>query len=301
MSTATQAAPVERPHGRAEGLRRGDPRLRPARGGHRGEAREADRRLQGAAQLRDLEEARRARLPRRLGCRGVRRHRRRHGRRLPVPRGGVPRAAAGRRLPGDADHRRRRQQVRHRRAEAAGDRRHVRGQGLGDRDERARGRLRRRQPLLQGGEVERRLRAQRPEDLDLRGPHRRPDPDDRPHRQLRLQARGPDDVPRPDRRRGRRDQRDRDDGRQGGQRRLLDRLLPRRQPRPGRGRRRLGAADERPQRRAADHRRERARHRPAGLRRRARLHQGAQAVRPADRHLPDAASTGSPTWRPSSR
>ncbi len=45
------------------------------------------------------------------------------------------------------------------------------------------------------------------------------------------QARGPDDVPRPHRLRGDRDQPDRDDGRQGDQRRLHDRPLPRRLPR----------------------------------------------------------------------
>ena len=49
----------------------------------------------------------------------------------------------------------------------------------------------------------------------------------------------------------------------------------------------LDAADGRPQRRAPDHRRAVAGHRPAGDGRHARLRQGAQAVRPPDRQLPD--------------
>ena len=83
------------------------------------------------------------------------------------------------------------------------------------------------------------LRPQRPEDLDQRRPSRRPRPRRRPLRQLGLQARGPDDDLGPDRRRGHRDQRHPDDGRQGGQRRLPDRL-----PRPRRphDRRRTAAA-----------------------------------------------------------
>ena len=54
---------------------------------------------------------------------------------------------------------------------------------------------------------------------------------DRPLRLLRLQARGPDDDLGPDRRRGDRDQRDPDDGRPRGQRRLPDRLPRARRPR----------------------------------------------------------------------
>ena len=72
-------------------------------------------------------------------------------------------------------------------------RRHLRGPGRGDRDVRARGRLRRRQPQVQGRAAERRLRAQRPEDLDQRRPPRRPRARRRPLRLLGLQARGPDD------------------------------------------------------------------------------------------------------------
>ena len=92
---------------------------------------------------------------------------------------------------------------------------------------------------------ERRVRAERAEDLDQRRPPRRPHPRHRPLRQLGLQARGPDDVLGPDRRRGRRDPRDPDDGRQGGQRRLPDRLLHRRRAGARRARQRLDAADGR--------------------------------------------------------
>ena len=170
--------------------------------------------------------------------------------------------------------------------------------GRGDRDVRARGGLGRRQPLLPGRAPERRLRPQRPEDLDLGRPHRRPHPGHRPLRHLGLQARGPDDALGPDRRRGDRDPRDRDDGRQGGQRRLPHRLLRAGGARARPGRRRLDAADGGPQRRAPDPRRERARDRPARLRRRARLRQGAQAVRPPDRLLPGAQA---PDRRPRDR
>ncbi len=82
----------------------------------------------------------------------------------------------------------------------------------------------------------------------------------------------------------------------------------RRRRRPGReprrpGGRRLDAAHGRTQRGAPDHRREHARARPARVRRRARLRQGAQAVRPPDRQLPGPASTASPIsrWRSSAR
>ena len=47
--------------------------------------------------------------------------------------------------------------------------------------------------------------------------------------------------------------------------------------------------------------RHRARPGPAVVRRRARLRQGAQAVRPPGRQLPGDLSTSSPTWPPSSR
>ena len=87
---------------------------------------------------------------------------------------------------------------------------------------------------------------------------------------------------------GHRDPRHPDDGRQGGQRRLLDRLLRARGARPRPGRRRVDAADGRPERRAADPGGVGARHRAARVRRRPRLHQGAQAVRTADRLVPGA-------------
>ncbi len=70
--------------------------------------------------------------------------------------------------------------------------------------------------------------------------------------------------------------------------------------RPGPGRRCLDAADGGAQRRAADPGRERARDRPARLRRRARLRQGTQAVRSPDRLVPGPAPTGSPISRPRS-
>ena len=60
--------------------------------------------------------------------------------------------------------------------------RHRRRRGGGDRDVRARGRLRRGQPALQGRAAQRRLRDQRPEDVDLRGPARRAHPARVPHR-----------------------------------------------------------------------------------------------------------------------
>ena len=72
-----------------------------------------------------------------------------------------------------------------------------------------------------------------------------------------------------------------------------DRLL-------GDGGQALDAAHVRAQRRAADPRRADARHRPARVRRHARLRQGARAVRPADRLLPGAQAPASPTSRPRS-
>ena len=150
---------------------------------------------------------------------------------LHLPRGDDARARPDRRLRRQPDRRRRLRALRHRGAEGGDARRHLQRPGRGDRDVRARGRLRRRQPQVQGRAAERRLRAERPEDLDQRRPHRRPRARRRPLRLVRLQARGPDDDLRPHRRRGDRDQRDPDDGRQGGQRRLPDRLPRRRRPR----------------------------------------------------------------------
>ena len=143
-----------------------------------------------------------------------------------------------------------------------------------------------------------RVRAERAEDLDQRRPPRRPHPRHRPLRQLGLQARGPDDVLGPDRRRGRRDPRDPDDGRQGGQRRLPDRLLHRRRAGARRARQRLDAADGGVERRAADPRRHRPGHRAAGVRRPPRLRQGAPAVRPSGRLVPVAQA---PDRRPRDR
>ena len=60
------------------------------------------------------------------------------------------------------------------------------------------------------------------------------------------------------------------------------------------------AADGGPQLRARDPRRHGARAGPAHVRRRARLRQGAQAVRPPGRQLPGASRTSSPTWPPTS-
>ncbi len=210
------------------------------------------------------------------------------GRPVPVPGGDLPRTGPDRRLLGQRDQRRPIRALRHRRAEAGdphGDRRR---RGGGDRDVRARGRLGRRQPALQGRATQRRLRDQRPEDVDLRGAARRAHPARVPHRDGLGQAQGADDAVGPRRLRGGRDPRHRDDGRQGRQRRVLQRLRgPGRQPRgcrrPG-----LDAADERPEHRAADHRRAVHRPRPAGARRRARLHQGARTVRTPDRVLPGA-------------
>ncbi len=168
---------------------------------------------QRAAQRRAVRQDRRPRLARDRGRRGVRRHGRRHGRPLPLPRGDGLRPDPDRRLPGDGDHRRRLRALRHRRAEGRDPRRDRQGQRRGDRDVRARGRLRRRRAALQGGARERRLHDQRPEDLDLRGALRRPHPARLPHRRQRLQARGPDDAEHPQGRRRRRDPRHRDDGR----------------------------------------------------------------------------------------
>ncbi len=139
---------------------------------------------------------------------------------------------------------------------------------------------------------------ERPEDLDLGGPHRRSHPGRGAHRPRRLQARGRQHALRSHGLGRARDQWDRDDGRQGGKRRLPHRLLRPRRAGARPGRRRLDAAHGRAQRRAADHRCHRARAGPARVRRRARLHQGAQAVRAADRLVP---GTQAPHRRPRHR
>ena len=92
----------------------------------------------------------------------------------------------------------------------------------------------------------------------------------------------------PQRCRGDGDDADRHDGRPRDQLPLLHRLRGPRRRRARRGRPGLDPADGGTQRRAPDPRRDDARHRPARLRRRPRLRQGAAAVRPPDRLLPGA-------------
>ena len=132
----------------------------------------------------------------------------------------------------------------------------------------------------------------------LQRPHLRPRARRLPHHQGRVQARGPDDDLGPARRRRDGGGPDRHDGRPRDQPPLLHRLRGPGRRRARRGRPGLDAADGRPQRRAADPRRDDARHRPARLRRRPRLRQGAQAVRPPDRLLPGAPA---PPRRPGDR
>ena len=115
-----------------------------------------------------------------------------------------------------------------------------------------------------------------------------------------LQARGPDDALGPDRRRGDRDPRDRDDGRPGGQRRLPHRLRRARGARPRPGRRRLDAADGRAQRRAPDHSPRASSGSPSGPST-TRSPTSRSASSSAARSAPSRrSSTGSPTWRPRS-
>ena len=137
----------------------------------------------------------------------------------------------------------------------------------------------------QGPARGRRVGARRGEDVVLLRPQGERDPDRLPHRRRRA-PRGPVDDPRAARRRRADHHADQDAGRRGDQR-----APPRRRARarggPARRRgRRLDAADGRPQLRARDPRRHRARPGAAHVRRRARLRQGAQAVRPPDRQLP---------------
>ena len=126
------------------------------------------------------------------------------GRRLHLPRGDDARPGPDRRLRRQPDRRRRLRALRHRGAEAGDPRRHLPGPGRGDRDVRAGGRAptSARSPARpssqNGGYV---LNGQKT--WISRRPHRRPHPRHRPLRQLGLQARGPDDVLGPDRRRGR--------------------------------------------------------------------------------------------------
>ena len=268
---------------------------------HEGAARALTTGLHRAPQPGDLREAGRPRLARRLDRRGVRRLRRRAGRRLHLPRGDD--ACGSSRSPATASA-----------SIVAGayerfgtdeQKQEILGgiaarPGRGDRDVGARGRVRRRQPLLQG-----RTRRTAASSSTARRPGSRPRTSpttswSSPRSDtLGLQARGPDDVLGADRRRGDRDPRDPDDGRQGGQRRLPHRLL-----RPGRTRCSARSSGGWMQLMAGLNV-ERlilaatcARDRAAGLRRRARLRQGAQAVRPADRLVPDAQA---PDRRPRDR
>ena len=136
--------------------------------------------------------------------------------------------------------------------------------------------------------IQRRLRDQRAEGVHLQRPHLRPRARGLPHHQGREQARGPVDDLRPQGHRGHGDDPDRHDGRPRHQHPLLQRLRGPGRAAARRGGPRLDAADGRPQRRAPDPGRDHARNRPARLRRRPRLRQGAQAVRPPDRQLPGA-------------
>ena len=193
-------------------------------------------------------------MARRRDPRGIRRDRRRVGRPVPAVRGVLSRPDPDGLLPGDDDVGAPGRAVRNRRAEGgdpAGDRRRHR---VRDRDVRARGRVRRRQPVVSGRALERRLRDQRPEDLDHGRPRGRPHPARVPDLADRGQAFRIDHDFGPERRGRARDPGDRDDGRARGKRHVLHRLLRargagRRPPRPG-----VDAADGRAQQRAADHR-----------------------------------------------
>ncbi len=251
------------PDRRTAAVRRGDPRLQRARGGDARAARRAHQRGHRAAQPGPLQAVRSARLRRRGDPGGLRRLRRRARRPVPAARRVHQGPAADRRDERQPDRRGRLRALRHRGAEAGHARRDRPRRGHGDRDERAGGRVRRRRAQVQGGPRGRRLPHHRPQDLDQRRARRRADPADLPHRRERLQARGHHDARGAGEREGRRDPRHPDDGRQGGQRRLVRRRRrPRREP-ARRGGQRLDAAHGRPQRRAPDHRREHARARPS--------------------------------------
>ena len=209
--------------------------------------------------------ARRGRVRRRHVARGVRR------------RGARP-APAGRRQPGDRPRRRsghlrrdRRRharpdadRARHRGAEAAPPRPDADGGGgVVPALLRARGRLRPRRPADARAPARRRLvAALGPEGVDDERPARQLRPAARAHERRRAQAQGPDDVHRPDGRRGRHDP----PAAPGLRRRALQRGVLRRRRAPGRlrgrpGRRRLGRrADD------ADVRARRDRARRRGLR-----------------------------------
>ena len=134
--------------------------------------------------------------------------------------------------------------------------------------------------------------------MDQRGAPVRPRAAGVPDRPRGGQARGPDDAQRAQRRRGHGDPPDRDDGRRGGQRRVLHRLPRARRAAAGRGGQRLAAADVRAERGAADPGRADAGRGRARVRRRAGLRQGARAVRAADRLVPDHQT---PAGRPGHR
>ena len=117
--------------------------------------------------------------------------------------------------------------LRHRRAEEEDPRRDRLGLRRGHRHDRARGRLRRRQPLHEGRAVlgqRGRLRHQRAEGVHLERPHLRPRPGRLPHLQGRVQARGPLDDLRPQGHPRDGDDPDRHHGRPRDQHRLLQRL-----------------------------------------------------------------------------
>ena len=224
--------------------------------------------------------------------RGVRRLGRHVRRRVALPGGDLTWALARRRrLRRHADRRRRAQLVRHRGAEAGAPRRGGQERQLpGDRDVGARGGVGCRRAQDPRRARERRVRPERVEDVDLLRARGQPRADRLPDAGGLDEARGPLDDLRPARRRGHDDDADRD-----ARRRRHERDLPRQRARPGRepagrGRQRLAAADGRPEQGARDPGRAGARPRAARVRRRARVREGAQAVRPPDRQLPGAAA-----------
>ncbi len=286
---------------RAARLRLRHPRLLQPRVRHPGAARAAHQPLHRAAQRRHLQADGRPRLARPHHPRGVRRLGRHHARRLPLHGGDLARHGPHRRLLHHPDRRRRHQTVRHRRAEAEGPRRRRQGVGRVHRHDRARVRLRRRLPHNRGSAVEWRMGPQWPEGLHLQRPHLGPRPHRLPHHQGREQARGPLDDLRPGGHRRHGDDAHRHHGRPRDQHRLLQRLRGPLRTAPRRAGSGLDAAHGRPQHRAPHPRRHHARHRPARLRRRPRLRQGAQAVRPARSAPSRPSSTASRTSPPTSR
>ncbi len=186
---------IQTPDRRAARVRRGDPRLRPARVRHARAARRAHRQRHASRTTRSSTRG----SPSSAGS-GVRDLRavRRLGRRRRSTCACCARSSRAARSrwassPVTHDHRRRGRAVRDRGAEAGDPRRRRRRPRRGDRDVRARGRVGRRQPVLPGRARQRRLRDQRPEDVDHRRPRGRPHPARVPHEPHRQQARGADD------------------------------------------------------------------------------------------------------------